>query len=235
MSSTFIDLTNTLLRRINEVEIAEADFPNARGVQALAKDAIRSSIAKINQAEYEWPFNAAEHTQFLDIGREEYSWPPFFKVPDWNSFQLQQSNLLGIDNKTLEFISRDSYYERYRDDDDDAGLGGRGVPEFVFPSHGNGYGVSPSPDEAYVLKFRYYLNFSDLQNPSDQTRVPNTYENVIIDGALYHMYMFRDNPESAGVSAQVFQQGIKDMQGILINKFNSVRDTRILRSRRASF
>jgi len=46
--------------------------------------------------------------------------------------------------------------------------------------------------------------------------------------------MFRDNPESAGVSIQIFQQGIKNMQGILINKYQSVYDTRITRNSRSS-
>jgi hypothetical protein len=232
MPSTFIELTNTLLRRLNEVEIAEADFPGARGVQALAKDAIRSSIAKINQAEYSWPFNAAEHTQVLAVGQEEYSWPQFYKVADWNSFQIQGSSSLNIDHTTLDFISRDEYYVRYRDLDDDAGIRGRGIPQFVFPAHGNGYGVSPSPDQAYTLKFRYFMNYNDLQLFSDQTRIPETYDNVIIEGALYHMYMFKDNPESAGVAAQIYQQGIKEMQGILINQYTTIRDTRILRNRR---
>jgi hypothetical protein len=58
---------------------------------------------------------------------------------------------------------------------------------------------------------------------------------VIIDGALYYMYMFRDNPESAGVSVQVFQQGIKNMQGIFINKYERVYDTRISRGSRNSY
>ena len=68
MPSTYIDLTNALLRRLNEVEIEVADFADVRGVQALAKDAVRASIAKINAAEFEWPFNSAEHSQSLTVG-----------------------------------------------------------------------------------------------------------------------------------------------------------------------
>ena len=44
MPSTYLDLTNKLLRKINEVEISEADFSNTRGVQTLAKDAIADAI-----------------------------------------------------------------------------------------------------------------------------------------------------------------------------------------------
>lgn len=231
MPSNYIDLTNELLRRLNEVEIAQADFGATRGVQALAKDSIKASISKINQAEYEWPFNAAEHTQTLSVGQEEYSWPTYFKVADWNSFQLQKDANLGINHTTLQFISRDEWYKSYHDKDDDAGVTGTSVPIYVFPGHGNGYGVSPSPDKAYGLKFRYYMTNVDLVAYNDESRIPNPYNNVIIDGALYHMYMFRDNPEAAGVSAQLFQQGLKEMQGILINKYQSITDTRIHRHR----
>jgi len=230
--STFIDLTNQLLRRLNEVEIAQADFAGVRGVQATAKDAVRNAIAKINQAEYEWPFNAAEHTQVLAVGQEEYSWPQYFKTVDWNSFKIEKNDSLGITTTPLSFISRDTYYRDYRPFDDDAGAPGRGLPEYIFPSHGNGYGVSPSPDQAYTLKFRYYMNHTDLVAYSDATRIPETYDNIIIEGALMQMYMFRDNMESAGISAQLFQQGVKEMQGILINQYGEIRDTRILRRRR---
>ena len=89
MSSTYLELCNKALRRLNEVEIAQADFASVRGLQALIKDAIKSSIAKINQAEFKWPFNTAEYTQTLVAGQTEYVWPDYFKVADWNSFQLQ--------------------------------------------------------------------------------------------------------------------------------------------------
>jgi len=224
--STFLDLTNQLLRRLNEVEIAQADFPSVRGVQATAKDAIKNSIAKINQAEYEWPFNAVEHTQILAVGQEDYSWPQYFKVPDFNSFQLQPSSSLGTTATQLKFIDRDFYYKNYKDLDDNA-TAGRGVPEYVAEGFGNGYTITPSPDQAYTIKFRYYQNHNDLVAYSDVTRIPDTYDNVIVEGALMQMYMFRDNMEAAGISAQLFQQGVKEMQGILMNKYQEIRDTRV--------
>ena len=224
--STFLDLTNQLLRRLNEVEIAQADFPSVRGVQATAKDAIRNSIAKINQAEYEWPFNAVEHTQILAVGQEDYSWPQYFKVPDFNSFQLQPNSSLGTTATQLKFIDRDFYYKNYKDLDDNA-TAGRGVPEYVAEGFGNGYTITPSPDQAYTIKFRYYQNHNDLVAYSDVTRIPDTYDNVIVEGALMQMYMFRDNMEAAGISAQLFQQGVKEMQGILMNKYQEIRDTRV--------
>ena len=235
MASTFLSLTNRLLRKINEVEIAEADFANTRGVQTLAKDAVADAIGQINQAEYEWPFNAAQHTQVLAVGQEEYSWPEYFKIVDWNSFQLQKNESLNVDHKMLQFLGRDEYYKSHKSADDDSGSAGVACPESTAPSHGNGYVVTPSPDKEYTIQFKYYMNNVGLSLHSDTTRIPNSYDNVIIDGALYYMYMFRDNPESAGVSVQVFQQGIKNMQGIFINKYERVYDTRISRGSRNSY
>lgn len=231
MASTYIHLTNRLLRKLNEVEIAEADFNNTRGVQTLAKDAIRDAIAQINQAEYEWPFNAAQHTQLLSVGQEEYSWPSTYKIADWNTFQIVGNPSLDVEHKMLNFIDRDVYFKYHKDEDDRAGAVGTSCPRFVAPSHGNGYIISPSPDKEYTVQFKYYQSNVGLVNATDQTRIPSVYENVIIDGAIYYMYMFRDNPESAGVSVQVFQQGVKNMQSILINKYENIYDTRVSKSK----
>lgn len=227
MATTYIELCNQVLRRLNEVEIANAEFGSVRGVQALVKDAVKAAVAKINQAEFGWPFNAAEETDTLVVGQEEYTWPSYFKVADWNSFQIQANDGQNVSFKTLKRIDRDEWYKYHRDDDYAAGVAGRGVPEFVFESHGNGYGVSPSPDKAYTLKFRYFMNYADITNYDDVTRIPESYDSVLIDGALYHMYMFKDNIESAQAAFMAFEQGIKNLQTLYINNEIGVRDTRI--------
>ena len=88
MPSNYLSLCNQVLRRLNEVEIIEGDFASVTGVQALVKDAVRSAVAKINQAEFEWPCNAAEETDTLVVGQEEYTWPSFYKIADLNIFQM---------------------------------------------------------------------------------------------------------------------------------------------------
>lgn len=227
MPTSYIDLCNQTLRRLNEVEISEADFGSVRGVQALVKDAVKAAVAKINQAEFGWPFNAAEETDTLVAGQTEYTWPQYYKIADWNSFQIQENDNLGAGFKTLKVIDIDEWYSKYRDDDYAAGNSGRDCPEFVFAGHGNGYGISPSPNKAYTLKFRYYMNYSDITNATDVTRIPESYDTVLIDGAIYHMYMFKDNLEAAQGAFIAFEKGIKDLQTLYINNQISIRDTRI--------
>jgi|TARA_R110000823_G_C15798097_1_gene486868 hypothetical protein len=227
MPSTYISLCNQVLRRLNEVEIIDGDFGACTGVQALVKDAVKASVAKINQSEFEWPFNAAEETDTLIVGQEEYTWPTFFKVADYNSFQIQADTTLGVSFTTLKFIERDEYYSKYRDTDSASGAVGIAIPQFVFPSHGNGYGVSPSPNKTYSLKFRYFQNHSDITNFDDVTRIPDSYDTVLIDGALYHLYMFKDNIEAAQAAYGAYEKGIKDLQSLYINNYSSIRDTRV--------
>lgn len=227
MFTTYLDLCNQVLRRLNEVEIVEADFASVRGIHALVKDAVKSSVARLNQREFEWPFNAASHTQNLTAGTSEYAWPNFFKTVDWNSFQIQESSSLGVSYKSLKFIDRDVWYTSYRDIDYASGSSGRGIPDFVFPSHGSGFGLSPSPNAAYSVNFKYYLNFTDITAATDTTRIPEGFENVLVDGAVYHMYIFKDNTEAAQAAYATFDEGIKNLQTIYINSFSGITDTRL--------
>ena len=227
MASTYLELCNRTIRRLNEVEMTADGFAAASGVQALVKDAVKSAIARINQMEFEWPFNAAEQTDTLVVGQEEYSWPTYFKAVDWNTFQIQASTDLGTNFSTLQFIERDDWYKNHRDDDDKSGATGRSAPLYVFPSHGSGYGVSPSPDKTYSIKFRYYLNYTDITSHDDVTRIPASYGNVLGDGALYQMYQFKDNIEAAQLALMTFERGVKDLQGLYINTYHNITDTRI--------
>ena len=104
MPSTYISLCNQVARRLNEVEIVDSDFASATGVQSVIKDAVKAAVAKLNQMEFEWPFNAAEETDTLIVGQEEYIWPTFYKIADWNSFQIQADATLGAGFTTLKFI-----------------------------------------------------------------------------------------------------------------------------------
>ena len=59
--------------------------------------------------------------------------------------------------------------------------------------------------------------------------VPDPFKHVVIDGALYHCYMFRDNAQQSAMARQRFEDGVDRMRTILINRFTDVRDTRVSR------
>ena len=63
--ATYLSLTNELLRRLNEVTMDSTDFPNAKNIQALAKDAINNAIREVLHSAQEWPFTLTTYTQTL--------------------------------------------------------------------------------------------------------------------------------------------------------------------------
>tara|TARA_R100001015_G_C4603926_1_gene158905 strand:+ start:331 stop:1140 length:810 start_codon:yes stop_codon:yes gene_type:complete len=56
MATTFIDLTNQILRELNEVELTIASFPSAVGIQAHIKDCVNRAYLDIGIDEPKLPF-----------------------------------------------------------------------------------------------------------------------------------------------------------------------------------
>lgn len=227
MPSTYMELTNRLLRRVNDVEITESDFLSVRGIQATAKDCVLDTIRELNSSRIDWPFNAVEHSQTMVVGTEEYAWPVDFTAADWNSFQIQKDDTLNINHKQLQPISREEWYHNYRDIDYDSETAGKGIPVLVFPSHGNGWGVTPSPNELYPIKYRYYKNPTDLSAFDDETTIPSKFDYVIMAGALYHMNLFKENSEGVNLVKKKFEDGINDMTNLYLPNPLQIYDTRV--------
>jgi len=106
-----------------------------------------------------------------------------------------------------------------------------GVPQFVFRGPNDSYGLSPYPNKRYALTFDYYtFPSADLSAHSDTTTVPDRFKHVIIDGAISYMYFFRGEVPLYERSFALFNDGIKNMQTLLINRNDYVRSTYITSS-----
>lgn len=229
MAKTFLQLTNEVLRNFNQVELTSGNFDLSRGVHSWAKDGVNMAIRQINTKAYKWPFNAVEHTQTLIAGTYEYAWPSTFKTADWKSFQIQADDTLGNPMRTLKLIDRDEWYDMYRDDDE---LGVtdedcRELPVYVFRTHGNGFGISPNPDEAYELKYRYFTYSTELSAYGDETTIPDQFTHVIILGATKHYARMNDGLPYSEDLGKEFENSLMHMRSLLINDELVMRDTRI--------
>lgn len=213
--TTYLDLTNRLLRRLNEVEIQDSDFLAAKGIQATAKDAILDTLREISERRTDWAFNAVQHEQVLGIGTEEYAWYDDFSTVDWQSFTIKKDTTLNTNTKPLKLIQREEWYSRMKPTDYDAEGTGRGVPDYVCATHGNGFAVSPSPDKAYTIQYRYYKAPTDLVNSTDITEIPSRFDYVIIAGAQIHMGLFKEDNELVGINQQRFEKGLATMVSTL--------------------
>jgi hypothetical protein len=69
-----------------------------------------------------------------------------------------------------------------------------------------------------------YFNFSsDLSANSDTIVIPDRFVHVIVDGAMHYAYLFRGNTQDALVMKEKFDEGIKYMRSMLINRTRYVR------------
>ena len=105
-----------------------------------------------------------------------------------------------------------------------------GVPEFVVRTPDNNYLLYPFPNKSYAIKFDYYTFPSDLSAHGDTTTVPDRFAPVIVDGATAFVYQYRGETQQYQLNMQRFEQGIKNMQTLLVNKFSYLRSTFIPRT-----
>ena len=236
--ATYVSLVNELLRRLNEVTLDTAGdgFDSVRNVQALAKDAVNSSIRLILQDGQEWPFLKTTFTQTLSVGTRQYAFPADYSSTDWDTFYLKKLSSENNSPMPLSVISYEQYIQNVRPSDDTGDqVNGDGPPALVYQTLGNSFGVSPIPDAAYEVEYVYWKFPTDLTAFNDVAIIPDRFKHVVIDGAMMFMMRFRSNEQSAAMHQNNFEDGIKTMRRVTFDDTLFVRSTVVGDSRTSSF
>lgn len=225
MSYNYLEITNSLLRSLNEVELTSSNFLTVKGFYAHAKDAVNNALRDINQAGQDWPFNHVEQTDILSDGISRYPFPSDASKIDFDSFRIKEDLTFGNDTVRLEVITYDDYLKHYVDQEYSTDTSRLGVPIKVCHAPSDEYILVPPPKEDYEVVYEYYRIPVDLINSTDVPFVPERYKYVLLDGAKYHAYMFRSNEQAASIAKSKFEEGLKRMRTILINKYEYITST----------
>lgn len=221
----FLSLTNTVLRRFNEVELTSATFGAAKGFHAQVKDAVNYAIRDINASGVEWPFNWTTLDTVLTLNTNRYAYPVTAKTVDLESFRLMRDPDNGLDaTQHLRPISYDEWRQRHADEESAASTSSS-TPFRVLLTKNQEWIVSPPPDKAYTVRFEYYAQPTDLVAATDETNIPVPYRFVIVDGACIHCNLFRTDMEATSALSKLYERGLKDMRKNLINRDDYVRST----------
>jgi hypothetical protein len=228
----FIGLVNDINRRLNEVELvndsaSNKNFSTATGYYSFAKDSVNAAIRHVNSEEFEWPWNHIETEEVLSVGTVRYSMPYDAKTINMNSFRIKRNAELGNQTVKLKEISYEEYLDKYADYEYNNNSTTQSVPRFVARAPSRELIIFPSPDKEYEVVYEYYGTGFDLDLPTDVPTFPEQYRYVIIDGSMYYVYQFRGDTQAAQLSLQKFQQGIKQLRSLHINRTQYVRDTRV--------
>jgi hypothetical protein len=102
-----------------------------------------------------------------------------------------------------------------------------GIPQYVIRTPDNNYILFPYPDKSLSIKYDYFTFPSDMSAHSDTTSIPDRFAPIIADGATAFVYQYRGETQQYQLNMQRFEQGIKNMQTLLVNRFEYIRSTYI--------
>lgn len=235
MGTTYLNLTNAVLRRFNDVELASAGFSTTTTYHAYVKDVVNDIIREIQQTERQWPFNHATKEQTLVLNQLEYGWPTAAggdtdaEAIDWESFFLVKDDSLSISQKKLELIGYDDWLENYKSTALNAITTGSDyrIPKQIYNTQNNKWGVQLPPDRLYKVSYEYWGYPSELSAHDDTTSIPSRFDWVIKHGCFAEVYGQRGNMDMRDRYSRSYRDGVKDMRELLIDRPGEFRDGRV--------
>ncbi len=100
-----------------------------------------------------------------------------------------------------------------------------GIPQFIVRTLDNNYLLYPFPDKQYTIIFDYFTFPSDLSAHGDTTTIPDRFGPIVVDGATALVYQYRGEMQQYQLNFERFEQGIKNMQSLILNKYDYLRST----------
>ena len=242
MATTYLDLTNEVLRELNEIPLTSANFTGAVGLQQFVKDAVNKSIFDIANEEPQLPFLATGEsgatdpfygnvtvasvagTRWYELKASSSSLKDDYASIDWDDFYLTTINVSGESapfvSKGLGFLSLADWKRYYRDSEnvDDADSQVYGEPSRVIKSpDGRKFGLSPIPDKVYNVHFYAFDKPTKLSAHGDTVVFPEQYTNVITARTRYYIWQFKESPQQAAFAMDDYKKAIRTMKSNLVN------------------
>ena len=242
MATTYLTLTNELLRELNEVALTSANFSSAVGIQAHAKDCINRAYSDIVMAEPQWAFLATGEsgatdpfygnvyvetvagTRWYELKAASSSITTDYGSVDWDNFYLTTIGVSGESapyiSRNINFVTMEEWKDHRRESEnlDDADSQKWGEPRFVIRSpDARKFGLSPIPKKIYRLWFYAWDLPTALDAHGDATVFPDVYKPVLMARARYHFHQFKDAPQQAAFALEDYKKGLKQMRSALMN------------------
>ena len=242
MATTYLDITNEVLRELNELPLTQANFASAIGLQQFVKDAVNKSIFDIANEEPQLPFLSAgvsgatdpfygnvtvattAGTRWYLLKADSSSLADDYGSIDWDDFYLTTINVSGETapyvSKGLKFINLEDWKRYYRDseNEDDANGQAYGEPVRVIKSpDSRKFGLSPIPDKEYNVHFYAFTKPTKLTAYSDTIVFPEQYSNVITSRVRYYVWQFKESPQQAAFALEDHKKAMKHMKSNLMN------------------
>lgn len=242
MATTYLDITNEILRELNEVPLTSANFASAKGFQSFVKDAVNKAIFDVANEEPQLPFFSAgvsggtdpfygnvtvatvAGTRWYLLKSDSSSLATDYGSIDWDDFYMTTINVSGESapyvSKGLQFLTLADWKRYHRDNEnaDDADTQAYGEPKYVIKSpDSRKFGLSPIPDKVYNIHFYAFNRPTALSAYSDTIVLPEQYSNVITSKVRYYVWQFKESPQQAAFALEDYRKAMKNMKSNLMN------------------
>lgn len=253
MATNYLQLTNELLREMNEVPLTTSNFSSAIGVQAHAKDCINRAYLDIVLEEPQWPFlsvgdsgttdpmygntyvETVANTRWYELKPASSSILDDYGSIDWDNFYLTTVGVTGeaapYTAKNLRFTTIEEWKDYYRasENADDADAANGGEPKRVIRSpDGRMFGLSPIPDKVYRVWFYAYNQPTQLSAYSDEIIFPDMYKPVLLARARYFVHQFKEAIQAAALANEEYRRGLRLMKtNLMVPEPFYIKDDRV--------
>jgi len=241
MATTYLQLTNELLRESNEVVLTSANFSSAVGIQQYVKDCVNRAYNDIVSSEPRWSFLATGEsgatdpfygnvyvetvagTRWYELKAASSAVTTDYGSVDWDDFYLTTIGVSGAStpysSRNLQFITSETWKNRrVTENVDDADTQTYGEPRFIIRSpDSRKFGVSPIPDKVYRIWYFAWDLPTALSAHGDTIVFPDMYTTVLLARARYYMWQFKDNPQASAFALDDYKKGLRQMRSNLLN------------------
>ena len=146
-----------------------------------------------------------------------YDFPADLSKVDWDTFYIKKNATQQNEPRRLSVITYADYLRSFRPIEDIGGTTSRSVPLRIYQTQDSKFGVTPIPDAAYDIEYRYWSFPSDLAAFNDVSVIPERFNTVVIDGAMMYVMRFRSNDQSGQIHEKKFMDGIDNMRRLLLD------------------
>ncbi|MDB4312176.1 hypothetical protein N9937_01975 [bacterium] len=239
MPETYKNITNIILRELNEVLLTDANYASATNIQAHVKDTVNRAYRDIIYTEEAWPFMATGapsndfdgNTSFETVaGTRFYLINPSATTidDDYASVDLENVTITkyGVAGETAPYYTRNLRYmaiedwkqefQESEDSDRTSDTPTYGEPKRIFLSADRRrFGISPIPDGVYKLYFTAYDQLTALSAATDEIRIPSQYLPVLMARIRYYVYQFKGRSNEAQFALAEYKKSLRSMREAL--------------------
>jgi len=177
-------------------QLNTGDYVTIKGATPTGYNVTNASITKVD---------ATTFTYSVASGLSTPATGTIYSIPFYAEKKLTKIDLDGYRKQKYEERDRqaiiDDVYEQ---------------PRWVVQKSDNNLTISPPCDKEYTIYCEGFSTPTALSAYGDVPTIPEAYEQVIIERALYYAYMYRDNIEEADRADDKFTKSVNNMRRVLI-------------------